>query len=121
MTLAIAHREPDSSLVVDDVREIQPPFAPESAVEEFARTLAAYKVRTVHGDRYAGEWPREQFAKRNIEYRPSELPKSDIYRDVLPLLNNHRVKLLDNRRLISQSITAQAGTTTLPTQSAAPF
>jgi hypothetical protein len=28
--------------------------------------------------------------------------KSDIYRDMLPLLNSRRVQLLDNRRLISQ-------------------
>ena len=59
-------------------------------------------IGLVHGDRYAGEWPREQFLKRKVEYKPSERVKSDIYRDALPLLNSGRVQLLDNKRLIAQ-------------------
>lgn len=50
----------------------------------------------------AGEWPREQFSKRKITYAPAEKPKSDLYRDMLPLLNSGRVQLLDNRRLLTQ-------------------
>ena len=47
-------------------------------------------------------WPAEQFLKCKIEYRPSERVKSDLYRDMLPLLNSGKVQLLDNRRLINQ-------------------
>jgi hypothetical protein len=101
-TMAISHREPDGALILDCIRETQAPFAPEAVVEDFCRTLAAYRVGNVHGDRYAGEWPREQFLKRKVEYFPSERVKSDLYRDMLPLLNSRRVQLLDNRRLISQ-------------------
>jgi hypothetical protein len=101
-TLAIAHREPDGSLVLDCVRETKAPFAPEAVVEDFCTTLASYRIGLVHGDRYAGEWPREQFLKRKVEYKPSERVKSDIYRDALPLLNSGRVQLLDNKRLITQ-------------------
>jgi hypothetical protein len=32
-------------------------------VEEFAGILKSFKIRTVHGDRYAGEWPPEQFSR----------------------------------------------------------
>jgi hypothetical protein len=71
-------------------------------VEDFCTTLASYRIGLVHGDRYAGEWPREQFLKRKVEYKPSERVKSDIYRDALPLLNSGRVQLLDNKRLITQ-------------------
>jgi hypothetical protein len=102
MTLAIAHREDDGVAVLDCIREIMAPFSPEIAVEDFCRTLAAYGVAKVCGDRYAGEWPAEQFAKRNITYEPSEKVKSDIYRDMLPLLNSRKVQLLDDRRLFSQ-------------------
>jgi hypothetical protein len=102
MTLAIAHREEDGVAMLDLVREVKPPFSPESVVEEFCQTLAAYRIGRVHGDRYAGEWPREQFKKRGVEYAPSEKVKSDIYRDMLPLLNSKRVQLLYNRRLITQ-------------------
>ena len=101
-TLAIAHREPDGALVLDCLRETRAPFQPESVVADFCKTLTSYRVGRVTGDRYAGEWPREQFGKRNIEYIPSERVKSDIYRDMLPLLNSRRCQLLDNRRLISQ-------------------
>jgi hypothetical protein len=101
MTLAIAHHD-DGVAVLDCVREVQAPFQPEAVVADFCTTLAAYGIGTVVGDRYAGEWPREQFSKRNITYRPSERVKSDIYRDALPLLNSRKCQLLDIRRLISQ-------------------
>ena len=102
MTLAISHREKSGMAVLDCTREIKAPFQPEAAVEEFCRTLAMYRIWSVTGDRYAGEWPAEQFRKRNIRYQPSEKPKSDIYRDILPILNSGQCQLLDDRRLISQ-------------------
>ena len=71
-------------------------------VEEFCNTLKQYHITKVTGDRYAGEWAREPFRKRNVTYELSEKPKSDIYRDMLPLLNSRKVQLLDDRRLISQ-------------------
>jgi hypothetical protein len=101
MSLAIAHRENDVA-VVDCVRERKPPFSPEGVVEEFAAVLRSYNVRTVGGDRYAGEWPREQFRKAGVSYHVSDKTKSDLYRDLLPLLNSGRVALLDVPRLESQ-------------------
>ena len=38
--------------MLDLVREVRPPFSPESVVSEFARTLRDYLVFTVAGDRY---------------------------------------------------------------------
>ncbi len=101
MTLAIAHTE-GGRRVLDLVVERRPPFSPESVVYEFAATLQAYRVTTVHGDRYAGEWPREQFRKQGIEYRPCEKSKSELYAELLPLLNSGAVELLDNKRLKTQ-------------------
>jgi hypothetical protein len=101
MTLAIAHHD-DGVAVLDCVREVRAPFQPENVVDDFCKTLASYGIGTVIGDRYAGEWPREQFSKRNITYRPSEKVKSDIYRDMLPILNSRKCQLLDIPRLISQ-------------------
>jgi hypothetical protein len=101
MTLAIAHHD-EGVAVLDCVREVRAPFQPEIVVEEFCATLASYGVAKVTGDRYAGMWPNEQFKKRNITYIPSELVKSDIYRDMLPILNSRKCQLLDIPRLISQ-------------------
>jgi hypothetical protein len=101
MTLAIAHRDPDGVLVLDCVRETMAPFQPETVVADFCETLAAYNISTVVGDRYAGLWPTEQFAKRGVAYVPSERVKADIYRDMLPILNSRQCQLLDIKRLTS--------------------
>jgi len=101
-TLAISHRSHDSLGILDALREISPPFAPSSVVQEFAELLKTCRITKVRGDRYAGEWPREQFLKHGITYESSERSKSEIYVQALPLLNSGRVELLDNNRLISQ-------------------
>jgi Terminase large subunit, T4likevirus-type, N-terminal len=101
MTLAIAHRDRGRA-VLDLLREIRAPFSPESAVQEFAATLKRYRIFTVSGDRYAGEWPREQFQKLGIHYRTSEKTRSELYLELLPALTSGQAELLDNKRLISQ-------------------
>ncbi len=103
MTLAVAHRAGERA-VLDCLREVQPPFSPEAVVEEFAAVLRAYGVTEVCGDRYAGEWPRERFAVHGLRYVPSELSKSDLYRELVPLVNGARVELLDLPRLYGQLV-----------------
>ncbi len=63
-----------------------------------------YRGGLVTGDRYAGEFPRELFRKRGIAYRPAERSKSDLYVELLPLINSRRVDLLDDRKAISQFV-----------------
>lgn len=101
MTLAVAHRDGEIG-VVDAVRERRPPFSPDDVVADFAALMKSYGITEVHGDRYAGEWPRERFRVHGIEYVPAEKPKSDIYRNLLPILNGHRAELLDVPRLAAQ-------------------
>jgi hypothetical protein len=102
MTLAVSHRDKDGRAILDAVRERRPPFSPDDVVFEFSGLLKAYGIRKVTGDRYGGEWPRERFRVHGIEYAPSEKSKSDIYRDLLPLLNSRKTELLDLPRLASQ-------------------
>jgi len=105
MTLAIAHQEQRGDQVVvvlDAVREVRPPFSPESVVRDFCELLKAYRVTSVNGDRYAGEWPRERFREHGVEYMPAEKSKSDLYAALLPAINSRRVELLDHSRLASQ-------------------
>jgi hypothetical protein len=59
-------------------------------VEEFAALLKSCGLSAVQGDRYGGEWPRERFREHGVEYVAAAQPKSDIYRDLLPLLNSGR-------------------------------
>jgi hypothetical protein len=102
MTLAVAHRNILGTTVLDCVRERRPPFSPADVVAEFAATLKAYRVSTVVGDRYAGEWPREAFRSYGIRYQPAETPKSEYYGSLLPLINAGQVELLDHLRLTAQ-------------------
>jgi len=101
MTLAITHQDGRRG-ILDAVRERKAPFSPESVVAEFCDLLKRYGLRTVTGDRYAGEWPREAFRRHSIEYRPAESSKSLIYVDLLPKLNSGEVQLLDIPVLINQ-------------------
>ena len=101
MTLVIGHKEGDV-VVIDALRERKPPFSPDAVVDEFAALLASYGITKVSGDKYAGMWPRERFEARNVTYEPAETPKSDLYRDMLPLLNAKRLDLLDDRKLVAQ-------------------
>ena len=105
MTLAIAHLDRQTKrVVVDAVRERRPPFSPDQVAKEFTELLRSYRVRTVTGDRYGGEWPRERFRAHGIAYALAEKPKSDIYGALLPLLNAGRAELLDLPRLAAQLV-----------------
>ena len=84
------------------VRERRPPFSPDAVVKEFAELLKVYGIRTIYGDRYAGMWPRERFAVHGINYIVADEAKSDIYCDLLPILNSGRAELLDHPRLVAQ-------------------
>lgn len=101
MTLAIAHLE-DNIGVLDKVVERRAPFSSEAVVEEFSQIMAEYGVYLVEGDRYAGVWPADQFAKRGVQYNVTERRKSDIYQAFLPLMTSQRVRLLDVTRLRMQ-------------------
>jgi len=102
-TAAVAHMEKDQ-IILDAVRERKPPFSPETVAKEFAEFFLAYKCMTVRGDRYAGEWPREQFKKHGVVYVPADKVKSELYLEMLPRLNSRRASLLDSKRLIEQLV-----------------
>jgi hypothetical protein len=101
MSVAVAHAE-DRDVVLDAVREVPPPFSPETTVKDFGEFLRTHRITRVHGDRYAGEWLREQFRKYGISYEVSEKSKSDLYREVLPAINSGTVALLDHPRMVTQ-------------------
>lgn len=100
-TMAIAHDE-DNIAVLDCLVEIKAPFNPTSATKQVAETLKSYGLTTTTGDKYAAEWVVDAFAKVGVKYRHSERDRSAIYLDALPLFTSGRVRLLDNKRLVSQ-------------------
>jgi hypothetical protein len=103
MTLAVGHMA-DEIAVVDAVRERRPPFSPKQVVADFCALLRSYGVSEVTGDRYGGEWPREQFRKHGVEYRLAERNRSELYRSLLPRLNSGTIDLIDSDHLVNQIV-----------------
>lgn len=107
-TLCIGHRSPDGQIVIDVLMDQGPrangTFSPEVAVQRFAAVLKEYRCHQVTGDRYAGEWPREAFARHDIIYRLADLDRSGLYTQLEPLVNAGKVELLDNQKMIAQLV-----------------
>jgi hypothetical protein len=108
--LAIGYVDHDGLFVLAALLEIRPKFSPDEAVRQSINLLRDYNVSAVRGDRYAGLWPRERFQMAGITYDASVAPKSDLYRDCLPLITAGRVRLLDVPRLKSQFVSLERRT-----------
>jgi hypothetical protein len=65
----IKFRDKDGSAMLDAARERLPPFSPDDVAVEFSELLKGYGIRKVTGD-------------------VREKSKSDIYRNLLPLLHS---------------------------------
>jgi hypothetical protein len=100
-TAAVAHIDGDKT-ILDAVREKKAPFSPDAVVEEYADLFKSYGVTSIRGDRYSGEFVRELFRKRGIEYWVSTQNKSEIYLAALPVINSGLVELLDNKQLLTE-------------------
>lgn len=107
-TLAIGHKETDQ-VVIDLLRERKGP--PGAIVSEYVDLLKSYGLKTVTGDRYAGEWPAQEFARHGINYRTAKKPKSDLYQDALAALNSGRVELPPDDRMLNQFTALERRTT----------
>jgi hypothetical protein len=117
MTMAICHTEVQVNahggtrvFVLDLIHERKPPFSPEQVVKEFSDLFKQYRIHSITGDRYGGEFCRESFRKNGIAYIPAAKPKSDIYLELLPHVNSRSVDLLDHPKLINQLISLERRT-----------
>jgi hypothetical protein len=106
MTLGIAHKE-GSVAVLDCLREVRPPFSPESVVGEFVVLMQRYGVQLVCGDRYGGQWVQSAFLKAGVQYLAADRSKSEIFLDIVPQVNSRQVRLLDNERLVNQLVSLE--------------
>ncbi len=102
MTLAIAHLEGERG-ILDVAREWVTPFSPEQVTNQIVEVCRGYNLKSVTGDRFGGEWPRERFRLKGIEYQLAAFSRSEAYLALLPSLNTPgKIELLDNTRLIAQ-------------------
>lgn len=99
--LAIAHAEGDR-VVLDLVRAWNPPFNPSSAIAEASVILKRFGVRSVSGDQYAPGFVQEHFATHGITYRAAEHNRSELFLELMPLVNAEHVRLLDHADLLRE-------------------
>ena len=64
--------------------------------------MQLYGLAEARADRWAGDFPVEAMRNHGITVKPAEKVKSDLYKELLPLLNSGRVELLDLPRLHGQ-------------------
>jgi hypothetical protein len=95
---AVAHAHGEK-IILDAIHATKPPFSPADTAKDHADFLKSYGITGITGDAYAGEWPREQFAKNGVGYEVSEKNKSQLYLELIPALTSKKVELLDNDKL----------------------
>jgi hypothetical protein len=100
-TFCVGHKEGDG-FVCDVLRGRKPPFDPASVAKEYAELAKQYKVFTIVGDAYAGEWTAAAFKKCGIGYRRSKHPRSVLYLESMPAFVRGAVSIPDHARLLRE-------------------
>jgi hypothetical protein len=94
-TLAIAHAEGER-FIVDVVRGTKPPFDPSSVVATYAALLKEYGIGKIRADNYAAAWVETAWQAAGIKFERSEVSKSQLYLETLPLFVRQVVSLPDH-------------------------
>jgi hypothetical protein len=101
-TIAIGHKEgghkEGDRYIVDAIRGARPPFDPNIVTQEFANLCREYGVGSVTGDSYSAEWVQSAWRQAGIGYQPSDIPKSAIYLETLPLWTRGLISIPITRR-----------------------
>ena len=100
-TQCIVHREGEG-LIADVVRGRKPPFDPATVAAEYGALAKEYGCRRVTGDNYSGDWVVNAFRAVGIEYRRSELTRSELYLEGSPLFARGLVSIPDNPILLRE-------------------
>jgi hypothetical protein len=100
-TLSIGHKE-KGVFVVDVIRGTVGKFDPQVVTAEYAALLKEYRVGSTTGDFYAAEWTASAWRSCNIAYTRSDLSKSQIYLEVIPLFARGLVRLPDHAKLLRE-------------------
>jgi hypothetical protein len=100
-TFAIGHKN-GSEFVIDVLRGKHPPFDPVEVTREYARVARLYWITEVTRDHYAAEWVSAAWRDCGIRCERSDLTKSAIYLECLPLFARGVVRLLEHPKLLRE-------------------
>ena len=98
-TLAIGYKE-GTKVVVCGVWGRR--GSPAEITQEYSEILKAYRVNVAYSDRYAGQYPQTEFNRHGITLKFTEKNRSQLYTELLPILNTCRVELPPDPALIGQ-------------------
>jgi hypothetical protein len=99
--IGIAHQEGER-VIADVIRGRKPPFDPTEVAAEFAALARQYRCHSVTGDSFAGEWVSQAFKSSGLSYTRSDLPKSAIYLEALPLFMRGAVSIPNHPQLVRE-------------------
>jgi hypothetical protein len=68
----------------------------------YGQLCREYSIHSCGGDHYAAAWTAGAWAKTGISYNTSEIPKSQIYLEIIPLFSRGLVRLPDHPRLLRE-------------------
>jgi hypothetical protein len=100
-TLALGHVD-GGRFVCDVIRGARPPFDPHLVAVEFATLLKDYGVRRLTGDNYSAGWVEGAWRENGLLYERSELNKSALFLEALPLFMRGVVSVPDHPHLIRE-------------------
>jgi hypothetical protein len=108
--IAIAHKSGETA-IVDAIREVCPPFSPAAIVNEVLLPLCRlYGVYSVVSDDYAAGFSQNLIRSAGLSFEPAKKHTSELYLELLPLLNSRRIMLPRNERLVNQIASLERST-----------
>lgn len=101
--VAVASPLGDGAAALVAVRAWAPDFSTEVVVKEVADFLRTYGLTTVHADKWGGGLQDDLWQRYGIKRLDPPGNKSDIFLQLLPLVNSGKVSLLDDPALIREA------------------
>jgi len=100
--LAIGHKSEKRKIIIDFVKQYKPPHSPYQVIGSMCEELRRYGIRKITGDNYSAEFVKQAFESNGVKYEKSELPKSQLYLELLPRICSGEIELLDNEIIVNQ-------------------
>jgi hypothetical protein len=102
-TIAIGHKEGDR-YIIDLVRgtKFGVPFDPHEVTMAYGKLCQEFGIGTVIGDNYSAAWVSGAWGRTGVSYVRSDIPKSQIYLEVLPCFSRELVSLPDHPKLLRE-------------------
>jgi hypothetical protein len=100
-TIALGFKEGER-LIVAVIRGARPPFDPHIVTQQYADLCCDYGVGSVTGDSYGAEWTQSAWRQAGIAYQPADIPRGQIYLEVLPLFTRGLVSMPEHKALVRE-------------------